>query len=58
MELDWTDGLHGGKVTRITDHPKADVLPVFSNSGRQLMWTSSRGEDGSSQLWIADWLPE
>ncbi|MEZ6057067.1 MAG: DPP IV N-terminal domain-containing protein [Planctomycetaceae bacterium] len=46
----------GGAATRITYHEKADVLPVFSPDGKKLMWTSSRTEDGSSQLWIADWL--
>jgi Tol biopolymer transport system component len=44
----------GGKPTRITDHPSADVLPVFSPEGERLMWTSNRGKNGSSQLWIAD----
>lgn len=39
---------------RITDHPAADVLPVFSPDGKRLMWTSTRTEDESSQLWIAD----
>ena len=59
MQLSTVDGkLQGGAVARITDDPKADVLPVFSNNGKQLMWTSSRTEDGSSQLWIADWLGE
>lgn len=56
MELDITDdAIKPGKVTQITHHEKADVLPVFSPDGTKLMWTSSRGEDGSSQLWIADW---
>lgn len=43
-----------GAVRRITDHPGADVLPVFSPDGRRLMWTSTRSPDGSSQLFIAD----
>jgi Tol biopolymer transport system component len=48
-----------GPVTRITDHASADVLPVFSPDGKQMMWTSSRGEARTSQLWIADFkLPE
>jgi TolB protein len=48
-----------GRTWRITDHPAADVLPVFSPDGKKLMWTSTRGEGGSSQLWIADFtLPE
>lgn len=53
-----TDSFTGGAIERITHHAKADVLPVFSPDGKQLMWTSSRTEDGSSQLWIADWLRE
>jgi len=48
----------GGKVTQVTDHTAADVLPVFSPDGRKLMWTSTRTKDKSSQLWIADWLRE
>ncbi len=43
-----------GRLTRITDHPAADVLPVFSPDGKQLMWTSSRTADHTSQLFIAD----
>ena len=60
MKYDVVDGrIVPGKVTRITDHPAADVLPVFSPDGKQLMWTSNRTEDRSSQLWIADFtLPE
>lgn len=59
MEVDMDDStFRGGDVTRITDHEKADVLPVFSPDGTRLMWTSTRTDDGSSQLWIADWLRE
>ncbi|MGD9722458.1 MAG: biopolymer transporter Tol [Pirellulales bacterium] len=48
-----------GPITRITDHASADVLPVFSPDGKQLMWTSNRTEDHASQLFIADFkLPE
>jgi len=43
-----------GEVRRVTSHAKADVLPVFSPDGKQLMWTSNRTTDGTSQLWIAD----
>jgi len=56
MELGEKEGKPvAGKVTQITDNPAADVLPVFSPDGTKLMWTSTRGEDGTSQLWIADW---
>lgn len=48
-----------GPIERITDHPAADVLPVFSPDGKKLMWTSNRSADHSSQLYIADFnLPE
>jgi TolB protein len=48
-----------GEPLRITDFSGADVLPVFSPDGSQLMWTSTRSEDHSSQLFIADFvLPE
>jgi Tol biopolymer transport system component len=45
-----------GPITRVTDHPTADVLPVFSPDGKQLMWTSNRSADHVSQLWIADFM--
>jgi len=43
-----------GPVTRVTDSASADVLPVFSPDGKQLMWTSTRTTDRSSQLFLAD----
>ena len=44
---------------RVTDFSGADVLPVFSPDGKQLMWTSTRTSDHSSQLFLADLqLPE
>jgi Tol biopolymer transport system component len=39
---------------RITDYEGADVLPVFSPDGAKLMWTSTRTDDHSSQLFVAD----
>ncbi len=50
------DTVKAGEVTRITEHAKTDILPVFSPDGKKLMWTSSRTVDGTPQLWIADWL--
>lgn len=60
MKYDVKDGkIVPGPVERITDHPSADVLPVFSPDGKKLMWTSNRSADHSSQLYIADLnLPE
>jgi Tol biopolymer transport system component len=43
-------------VQQITFNKAADVLPVFSPDGSKLMWTSTRTADGTSQLWIADWI--
>ncbi len=48
-----------GTPIRITDSPSTDILPVFSPDGTKLMWTSTRTEDRSSQLFLADFkLPE
>lgn len=60
MKLDRSGGrIARGPIRRITDHPAADVLPVFSPDGHKLMWTSNRTKDHSSQLFIADFkLPE
>ncbi|MBM82229.1 MAG: biopolymer transporter Tol [Planctomycetaceae bacterium] len=59
MELKIGDGtVKGGDVQQITFDSAADVLPVFSPDGKKLMWTSTRSEDETSQLWIADWLRE
>lgn len=55
-DLYWMN-IETGKTTRLTDHPAADVLPVFSPDYTKLMWTSGRTEDYSSQLFIADFTP-
>lgn len=48
-----------GEPIRVTDNPAADVLPVFSPDGKQLMWTSNRTPEHASQLFIGDFkLPE
>lgn len=48
-----------GEIQRVTDHPTADVLPVFSPDGNRLLWTSNRTAGGASQLWTAEFkLPE
>ncbi len=46
-----------GPITRVTDSPAADVLPVFSPDGTKLMWTSTRTKNHTSQLFIADFTP-
>lgn len=43
----------GALKTRITFAPEADLLPAFSPDGQYLMWTSRRGPDKTSQIWVA-----
>lgn len=40
---------------RVTFTDGFDGLPVFSPDGRKLSWTSSRTEDGKSQIFLTDW---
>jgi Tol biopolymer transport system component len=49
--------LDTGKTTRLTYAPGADVLPVFSPDGSQVLWTSTRDGHSPSQLYIADFTP-
>jgi Tol biopolymer transport system component len=53
----WWMNVDTGKRTRLTYCPAADVLPVFSPDGTRLMWTSTRGPDHSSQIFMADFVP-
>jgi TolB protein len=55
-DLYWMD-VETGKKVRLTYHAGADVLPVFSPDGKQLMWTATRTPDRSSQLFLADFVP-
>jgi TolB protein len=55
-DLYWMD-VDGGERTRLTYHPAGDVLPVFSPDGKRILWTSTRSPDGSSQLFLADFVP-
>jgi hypothetical protein len=43
---------------RVTMASGADLLPAISSDGQLLMWTAQRGEDRTSQLWIARIAPE
>ncbi len=55
-DLYWMN-IDTGKTVRLTFAPGADVLPVFNRDGSKVMWTSTRGADHSSQLWIAEFTP-
>ncbi|MCK6455059.1 MAG: hypothetical protein L6Q92_00815 [Phycisphaerae bacterium] len=47
------------RIARLTYSPGFDGLPVFSADGRCMMWTSKRGPDKTSQVFVADvTLPE
>jgi Tol biopolymer transport system component len=43
---------------RVTFTDGFDGLPVFTPDGRQLSWASGRTEDGSPQIFLADWNHE
>lgn len=48
-----------GEQYRVTHHPTFDGLSTFNLEGTKMLWTSKRGEDNTSQIFIADFkLPE
>ncbi len=47
---------YGTRPSRITHAAGADVLPAFSHDGKTMIWTSKRGADQTSQLWVADFV--
>ncbi len=46
---------YGTNLRRVTFADGADVLPVFSHDGQWMLWTGQRGDDRSSQLYVATW---
>jgi Tol biopolymer transport system component len=48
------DGSHNN---RVTFSPGADILPVFSNDGKYLMWTSKRTRDNTTQIFVSHFHP-
>lgn len=57
FELYVVDAEGEGEPVRVTFTAGADVLPVFTPDGDQLVWSTTRGgaAGAGSQLWIADW---
>lgn len=47
---------YGTRKRRVTYADKFDGLPVFNADASRMMWTSQRGADQSSQVWIADFV--
>jgi TolB protein len=55
----YLQNIETNKSFRLTHNSSFDGLPVFNLQGTKLLWTSKRGEDATSQLFIADFtLPE
>ncbi|MEZ0368195.1 MAG: peptidase M28, partial [Candidatus Sericytochromatia bacterium] len=55
FELYLVDTAGSHEPVRVTSTEGFDGLPVFSPDGQQLVWTSNRSSDSSSQLFIAGW---
>ena len=51
-----TQSRYGTGIRRVTFAEGADVLPVFSSDGSEMMWTSKRGPKSTSQLWVAPFV--
>jgi Tol biopolymer transport system component len=58
FELFLVDADGAREPVRATFTDGFDGLPVFSPDGNKLSWTSGRGSDGKSQLFLADWKHE
>lgn len=43
-----------GRHARVTFSPRFDGLPVISPDGKRMMWTSQRGPEGQSHIFLAD----
>jgi Tol biopolymer transport system component len=55
FELFIVDAEGTKEPVRVTFTPGFDGLPVFSPDGKKLCWTTNRGAEGKSQLWLANW---
>ncbi|MEW8027403.1 MAG: M28 family peptidase [Candidatus Thiodiazotropha sp.] len=55
FELDLVDAQGRREPVRVTHSMGFDGLPVFSPDGDRLSWTSKRGADKTSQIFLADW---
>lgn len=58
FELFIMDVEGNGAAVRVTNTEGTDILPVFSPDGNRMAWSSTRTEDGTSQLHISDWEHE
>jgi Tol biopolymer transport system component len=58
FELFIVDAEGTKEPVRITFTDGFDGLPVFSPDGKKLCWTTNRGSEKKSQLWLANWNHE
>lgn len=58
FELFMIDTLGQHAPVRVTNTDGTDILPVFTPQGDKLAWSSTRTEDGTSQIFMADWNHE
>ncbi|MBL4580677.1 MAG: PD40 domain-containing protein [Gammaproteobacteria bacterium] len=55
FELFMIDPLGTNPPVRVTNTAGTDILPVFSPSGDQLAWSTTRTADGTSQIHMGNW---
>lgn len=55
FELFIVDARGEREPVRVTYTDGFDGLPSFSPDGKRLTWSSTRGADGKSQIFLADW---
>ena len=55
FELYLVDAQGAKEPVRVTDTDGFDGLPSFSPDGAKLTWTSNRGPDHQSQIYLAEW---
>lgn len=58
FELYIVDTAGERQPVRVTHTHGFDGLPVFAPCGKRLSWTSNRSQDGTSQIFLADWNHE
>src|SRR4030095_3905936 len=58
FELFIVDAEGTKEPVRVTFTDGFDGLPVFSPDGTKLCWTTNRGSEKKSQLWLANWSHE
>lgn len=47
---------YGAGARQVTHAAGSDVLPAFNADGSRMIWSSRRGDAGSVQLWVADFV--